>query len=62
MSVSQADREEHLRWVFEDTKDAFVCYECKDGNCAQCIGVPCMCPCPVPEHVAPDNFADGDGI
>lgn len=27
----------------------FVCYECKDGLCGRCIGIPCMCPCPIPE-------------
>jgi hypothetical protein len=21
------------------------CYECRDGNCPQCVGVPCACHC-----------------
>ena len=24
-----------------------LCYECRDGLCARCIGVPCDCPCEV---------------
>lgn len=27
----------------------FVCYECKADRCGYCIGVPCMCECPIPE-------------
>ncbi len=27
----------------------FVCYECKDDRCGYCIGIPCMCECPIPE-------------
>lgn len=26
----------------------FVCYECRDDRCDHCIGIPCMCPCPIP--------------
>lgn len=29
--------------------DEFICYECQDGHHDQCIGVPCMCSCPVPD-------------
>jgi len=25
--------------------EVFVCYQCKDHLCSDCIGVPCMCPC-----------------
>jgi hypothetical protein len=28
--------------------EPFVCYECKDGFHDHCIGVPCMCGCPIP--------------
>lgn len=30
-------------------QELFVCYECRDDRCGYCIGVPCMCPCPIPE-------------
>jgi hypothetical protein len=30
----------------------FVCYECKDGNHADCIGVPCTCAQPDCEGIA----------
>ena len=26
----------------------FVCYHCRAGECAECVGVPCMCDCPDP--------------
>lgn len=26
----------------------FICYECRAGDCDHCIGVPCMCTCPIP--------------
>lgn len=29
-------------------QDFFVCYECRAENCDHCIGIPCMCPCPIP--------------
>lgn len=29
-------------------QELFVCYECRDDRCGYCIGVPCMCPCPIP--------------
>ena len=38
-------REEALE--MESRGEVFVCYECKDDNCESCVGIPCMCPCPV---------------
>jgi hypothetical protein len=32
---------EHVR------EGQFVCYECRDGLHMRCVGVPCMCPCPI---------------
>lgn len=29
-------------------QELFVCYECKGDRCDHCIGIPCMCPCPIP--------------
>jgi hypothetical protein len=30
----------------------WVCHECRAGDCACCVGVPCHCPCPTPEKRA----------
>lgn len=32
--------------------ELFVCYECRGGSCERCIGIPCMCDCPIPEPPA----------
>lgn len=32
----------------------FVCYNCREGDCPECIGVPCHCPCFVPEEEPPE--------
>lgn len=32
----------------------FVCYECRDDNCKECVGIPCMCDCPVPLKEQPE--------
>lgn len=42
-SEEPATREEAIK------EGWFVCYECKDGYCGRCIGIPCRCPCPIPE-------------
>lgn len=35
----------------------FVCYHCKDDDCGHCVGVPCMCPCPIPlKDVQPEYY------
>jgi len=32
-------------------RDPWFCYECVDGNCKRCVGVPCDCDCmPAPEQ------------
>jgi hypothetical protein len=31
-----------------ETEEVFVCYHCNDGECANCVGVPCQCDCPLP--------------
>ncbi len=43
---------ENEDWYVNEVKElvadgAFVCYECKDGSHCDCLGVPCMCPCPI---------------
>lgn len=38
----QMERDEAIR------DGLFVCYECKDDRCGNCVGVPCMCQCPIP--------------
>jgi len=35
----------------------FVCYNCKDGLCSECVGVPCMCPCPVKPKVQEPEYS-----
>lgn len=32
--------------------DKWVCYECRDGLCERCVGVPCQCECPDPHAAA----------
>lgn len=32
-----------------DVIELFVCYHCKADDCANCVGVPCMCDCPDPK-------------
>lgn len=33
--------------------DWFLCYHCKEGDCENCVGVPCMCSCPDPMKFKP---------
>lgn len=37
----------------DDGDGPFVCYNCRDGLCDECVGIPCQCPCewPKPEPV-----------
>jgi len=42
--MTDTDRANHLERLQAD-RDTWVCYECRDDNCCQCVGVPCDCPC-----------------
>lgn len=39
-----------------DTEQPWRCYNCKDGLCAECVGVPCMCECPWPKTSLEPEF------
>jgi hypothetical protein len=40
----------------EGDEEAIIgcCYECRDNNHEQCIGIPCLCPCPGPSIAETD--------
>jgi hypothetical protein len=37
---------ERLSDFAKDLADPFVCYFCKEGDCLNCVGIPCHCSCP----------------
>lgn len=51
MTFAPDSKEEAIR------EGLFVCYECRDGRCAHCIGVPCMCPCEWPKEAPPEDYS-----
>lgn len=46
MTPTQQERRSNARKLMSGL---FICYECRDGMCSNCIGIPCMCECPIPQ-------------
>jgi hypothetical protein len=41
-----------------EQEEWFVCYHCKSDDCANCVGVPCACDCPIPEKDRAEYIAE----
>jgi len=51
-ATSDATPDHSSRRNDETQGDKWICYECKDGLCERCVGVPCQCDCPDPHTAA----------